>query len=188
MRLGIDFDNTIARYDGLFQRLAVERGLVEPDFPADKTAIRDHLRATGREDDWTLMQGTAYGPRITDAEPFPGVCDFFRRATDAGLDLRIISHKTRTPYAGPPHDLHAAAGRFLDHHGISPRLLPTDRVFLEPTKAAKIARIREQACTHFIDDLPEFLAEPDFPDIAKLHFGGPYPDWATLSVTLLPDA
>jgi len=38
-----------------------------------------------------------------------------------------------------------------------------DRVFFETTKEAKLARICACACTHFIDDLPEFLTLADFP-------------------------
>ncbi len=43
------------------------------ELPPTKQAVRDFLRATGREADWTELQGIAYGPRIADAEPFPGV-------------------------------------------------------------------------------------------------------------------
>ena len=186
MIVGLDFDNTIACYDTLFHRLAVERGLIDPDHAADKTAIRDRLRAEGREDDWTQMQGLAYGPRIVEAEPFPGAVDCIAALMGAGVVTFIVSHKTRTPYRGEPHDLHAACRRFLEVHGISPALIAAERVFLEPTKAAKISRIRGLACTHFVDDLPEFLAEPTFPDIVKLHFGGAdTPDWAAVRHVLL---
>ena len=37
------------------------------------------------------------------------------------------------------------------------------QVFLELTKTDKIKRITDTGCTHFIDDLPEFLLEPSFP-------------------------
>ena len=186
MLIGIDFDNTLACYDGLFHRLATERDLIGADHPINKTAIRDHLRATGREDAWTELQGIAYGPRITDAAPFPGAVAFIAEATRRGIPLRIVSHKTRTPFRGEPHDLHAACRRFLDHHGISPALIPAGQVFLEPTMADKIQRIRALRCTHFIDDLPEFLAEPTFPDIAKLNFGGAaFPNWGAVADALL---
>ena len=184
MIVGLDFDNTIACYDGLFHRLAVERGLIDADHAADKTAIRDGLRAAGREDDWTEMQGLAYGPRIVEAEPFPGAVDCIaalHEAGGAGVVTYIVSHKTRTPYRGEPHDLHAACRAFLTRYGISPALIPATRVFLEPTKEAKIERIRALGCTHFVDDLPEFLAEPTFPAIEKLNFGrAGLADWAAV--------
>jgi len=191
MHLGIDFDNTIARYDELFHTLAVEHSLIDAAMTADKTTIRDHLRATGREDDWTQLQGLAYGPQITRAQPFPGVLDFFRRAAAAGIDTQIVSHKTKTPYQGKPHDLHAAARSFLALHHID---VPAH---LEVTKDAKLARIAALNRSHFIDDLPELLTQDDFPSGVKRLLFDPndiHPDdkryqrftsWNQLSATLL---
>jgi hypothetical protein len=166
MRLGIDFDNTIVSYDTLFFRMAAERGLVPTDLPATKSAVRDYLRCAGNEEAWTEMQGTAYGPQLRDAQPFPGVLDFFQACRAAGISVCIISHKTRHPFRGPPHDLHDAAIHWLELHGFfdPARIgLPRDQVFFEVTKSAKLERIRQEGCTHFIDDLPEFLEEPAFP-------------------------
>lgn len=166
MILGIDFDNTLACYDGLFHALALERGLIPADLPTDKTAVRNHLRAAGNEDAWTELQGIGYGPAITRARPFDDAAEVLRLARNAGIETHIVSHKTRHPYKGEPHDLHVAARTFLGHHGISPEIVPADRVHLELTKNAKLARITALRCTHFVDDLPEFLAEPAFPDAA----------------------
>jgi hypothetical protein len=166
MLVGLDFDNTIVCYDRLFHRLAVERGLVSAELPATKSAVRDHLRSAGREDEWTELQGVAYGPRITEAEPYPGVVEFLARCREAGARVAVVSHKSRFPYRGPRHDLHAAARRFLESHGLfeSARTgLSADRVFLEPTLAAKLGRIGSLGCAAFVDDLPEVLAEPAFP-------------------------
>jgi FMN phosphatase YigB (HAD superfamily) len=166
MLIGLDFDNTIVRYDRLFHRLAVERGLVPMSVTAAKPAIRDYLRASGREDEWTELQGIAYGPRIIDADPFPGVLDFLARCRRAAVNVAIISHKTRRPYRGADHDLHAAAHAFLTSHGFYNRDetgLAPERVYFEATLAAKLLRIRSLNCTAFVDDLPELLAEPGFP-------------------------
>lgn len=151
MLIGIDFDNTIVCYDQLFHQLASERGLIERDLTASKFVIRDHLRSVDREDEWTELQGLAYGPAITRAAPYPGVLEFMELAQKLGIPTRIVSHKTRHPYRGTPHDLHAAARGFLAQQHI------TTEAFLEPTKEAKVSRIAELGCTHFIDDLPEFL-------------------------------
>ena len=174
MLVGLDFDNTIVCYDRLFHRLAVERRLVPAGLPATKRSVRDHLRAAGREDDWTELQGVAYGPRIADAEPFPGVRGFLRRCRDAGVGVAVVSHKTRHPYRGVRHDLHAAAHAFLLAHGFyetSDTGLSPDRVFLELTLAAKLTRVGALGCDAFVDDLPELLAEPAFPfDVRKVLF------------------
>jgi hypothetical protein len=172
--IGIDFDNTIVCYDEVFQTVVVEQGLVPPEAATSKTAIRDHLRSVGQEDRWTELQGMIYGPRMMDARPFPGVVEFFAACRAAGMPVTIVSHRTRFPYLGEQHDLHAAARDWLARHGFhdpSGIGLPVDRVFFEETKEAKISRITEVGCTHFIDDLPELLAHPLFPgDVRRILF------------------
>ena len=166
VRIGFDFDNTIVCYDALFHRVALEDGCIPADLPANKSDVRNHLRAVGREDVWTEMQGRVYGARMAEAEPYPGVLEFFRFCREHGIPVCIVSHKTRTPFAGKPYDLHAAARDWLERQGFHDpdRLgLPRDRVFFELTKADKLRRIGECGCTHFIDDLPELLAEASFP-------------------------
>jgi hypothetical protein len=166
MRLGIDFDNTIVCYDALFHRVALEGGWIPADLPVNKTDVRNHLRATGREPIWTEMQGRVYGARMSEASPYHGVKEFFLACRRAELPVCIISHKTRHPFLGEPHDLHQAAldwlrqEGFFDDGGIG---LTRDRVFFELTKASKLERIAACQCTHFIDDLPEFLGEAAFP-------------------------
>ncbi len=167
MLIGIDFDNTIVCYDSLFHRLALERGLIESSVPVNKTAVRDALRAAGREADWTELQGIGYGPRIVDAIPFPGVKDFLQACRSTSINVVIISHKTKHPYLGEPHDLHAAAYAFLRHHGFLGATLSLGDVCLELTKEAKLARIASRGCDVFIDDLPELLLEESFPKKPK---------------------
>lgn len=164
--IGVDLDNTIICYDELFHRLAREHGLIPRDLPVDKTAVRDHLRAIGREDDWTALQGEAYGPRIIEAQPFPGARDFFTRCRELNQPVCIISHKTRRPYRGPDCDLHQAALAWLRHHRFlddEATCIDESAIHLNETKKAKLDRIAALRCITFIDDLPEFLQEPCFP-------------------------
>jgi len=163
MVLGVDFDNTIVCYDRVFHAAALERALIPADLAVSKDSVRDYLRAQGQEGAWTELQGYAYGPGLRDAQPFPGALAFLARCTRAGVPLWIISHKTRHPYLGPPHDLHASARQWLADHGLHEAGLPRDHVVFELTKIEKLRRIGQVGCTHFIDDLPEFLAEPTFP-------------------------
>jgi len=166
MIIGIDFDNTIVAYDALFHRVASELGVIPTDLPVNKTAVRDHLRSTGREPVWTEMQGTVYGSRIAEAHLFPGLMEFLLVCKQRGIPVRIVSHKTRFPFLGERHDLHAAARRWLHDQGvIAPAITGIDdtHVFFELTKAEKLARIASCGCTHFIDDLPELLEDPTFP-------------------------
>jgi hypothetical protein len=166
MQVGLDFDNTIVCYDQVFRKVAVELGLVPEEIGTSKTAIRDHLRTAGREDRWTELQGTIYGLRMMEASPFPGVLEFLAACRAAAQRVAIVSHRTRFPYLGPRHDLHAAARDWLMRHGFHDPAgigLPVERVFFEETKESKLTRITELGCTHFIDDLPELLAHPLFP-------------------------
>ena len=168
--IGIDFDNTIVCYDALFHKVSRERGWITADVPANKSEVRNYLRQADREDDWTELQGYVYGARMGEATLFPGVMEFFRACRAAGHTLCIISHKTKFPFKGEKYDLHGAALKWLDQQGFFSETgagLVREQVYLELTKQAKLARIAAQGCTHFIDDLPEFLAEPAFP--AKVH-------------------
>jgi hypothetical protein len=167
MLIGIDLDNTIVFYDAVFERLAAEQDLSQHVASAGKQAIRDYLRQQDREGEWTVMQGKAYGSRMSEAQPFEGVLEFMARARDRGYALCIVSHRTKQPFLGDPVDLHAAAQEWLRDRGID-RLAS---VFLEETAADKAARITALGCDVFIDDLPEFLGRPDFPtNTRKLHF------------------
>lgn len=163
--VGIDFDNTIVCFDGLFREVAVEQGLVPADLPASKTSVRDYLRKEGREPVWTELQGHVYGVALKRAKPFPGVLDFVRRCGAEKRRWFVVSHKTKHPFLGPKHDLHAAAWAWLEDNGFfAPETgLQRDRVFFELSKKEKLDRIGAVGCGVFIDDLPEFLEETGFP-------------------------
>jgi len=175
LRIGVDFDNTIACYDGVFHVAAVERGLIPADgVAADKTSVRDHLRRQGRDADFTALQGYVYGPGMRHVRPYPGVAETLGALRGAGHDLFVVSHKTRTPFAGPAYDLHAAARDFLEGRRLVDAALgpvAPDAVFFELTKEEKVARVAALGCDVFIDDLPEILAMEGFPPgVRKLLF------------------
>jgi len=167
MRIGIDFDNTIACYDGVFHKAALERNLIPPDLGRDKNSVRDYLNGAGRKDDFTELQGYVYGARMDLVAPYPGFAEFIAAATHAGHILFIVSHKTRHPIRGPKHDMHAAARGFLTDRSLTgsglAQIDPAN-VFFELTKEQKVARARALACEVFIDDLPEILKLAGFPD------------------------
>jgi hypothetical protein len=164
MRIGIDFDNTIVCYDGVFLRAARQFGLSTDDLGASKNAVRDFLNNSGRADEFTRLQGYVYGARMDLASCYPGAKDFIFAASSAGHDVYVISHKTRRPILGPEYDLHAAARGFLvaQHLMESGGLRPENIVFAL-TKEEKVGRIAALDCRVFIDDLPEILAMPGLP-------------------------
>ena len=166
--IGIDFDNTIASYDELLFRAAVDRGLIPADADRTKRAVRDRIRLLpDGEIEWQKLQALVYGPLMPGAQPTDGVGAFVRWCRDAGITVFIVSHKTRyANYDETGTDLRTAAlewmaaQRFFDASGLG---LRRDEVFFEATREDKIARIRSLGCSHFIDDLEEVFLEPSFP-------------------------
>jgi len=166
MRIGIDFDNTIACYDGVFHAAALERGLIPSDLERDKNSVRDHLNGSGRKDEFTELQGYVYGARMDMVSPYPGFAEFIGAAHRAGHMLFIVSHRTRHPLRGPNYDMHAAARGFLVAHGLigdGAATIDPASVYFEPTKDDKVARAARLGVDAFIDDLPDILELPGFP-------------------------
>ena len=165
--IGIDFDNTIICYDDVFQRLAVEAGLVAAEPPRRQKAIREAARNSPDGDlAWQRLQGQAYGPRIQEAGPAEGVLDFLAQCRGLGVDVHVISHKTRYAALDPSGtDLRAAARDWLDAHGFFSAAtgLGPERFHCGATRQEKVDLIRSTGCTHFIDDLLETFREPGFP-------------------------
>jgi hypothetical protein len=158
MHIGIDFDNTIICYDQVFNRVGATLGLIPGNLENGKNNVRNYLRKRGQEDDWTRLQGYVYGRKLDQASLFDGVKPFLDYCRDHQVPCSIISHKTRFPYLGKPYDLRRAALTWIRDQGLT---LP---VFFESTQAKKLHRICHEQCTLFIDDLPEFLSLPGFPD------------------------
>jgi hypothetical protein len=171
MRIGVDFDNTIAGYDALFATLASERGLL-PEPPQSKRLLRDALRRRdGGESDWRRLQSAAYGARMAEAELIDGADRFLRACRTAGAEVFIVSHKTRyANFESDGTDLRRAAlrwlnaRRFFDEGGFG---LCPDQVFFEDTRQAKAARIEALDCNVFVDDLEELFREPGYPEAAR---------------------
>ena len=165
MRVGLDFDNTIVSYDGLFHKVALEGGWIPPDLRVSKVCVRDHLRLIGKEGVWTEMQGLVYGARMAEAEAFPGVKEFLFWAQAEGISVSIVSHKTRYPFLGPKYDLHLAARDWIAAwlHDATRPLVKPENVFFELTKEDKVRRIGEVDCGLYVDDLPEILLAQEFP-------------------------
>ena len=160
MRLGLDFDNTLIRYDELFHKVAREQGLISNSVLPQKNKIRDHLREKGIEEEWTKLQGEVYGNRILEAVAWEGMLETLSALQKRGVELYIVSHKTKVPYSGPAYDLHAAAQSWLEKQGFFSRNglnWQPEQVFFEQTKEAKVQRIQQLSCTHYVDDLPEIL-------------------------------
>jgi len=167
MLIGLDFDNTIVCYDEAIAVLAEELFELPPALPRTKLGLRDHLRAAGREPEWTAFQGELYGPGMRHAHPFDGAIETMLQLVAAGHELVIVSHRSRRPYAGESHDLHIAARGWVANRlqGLGLFSAEGDEPcvhFLE-TREQKIKMITHLGCAAFLDDLPEVLSASGFP-------------------------
>ncbi|MBF0623384.1 MAG: hypothetical protein HQL82_01110 [Magnetococcales bacterium] len=169
MRIGIDFDNTIASYERVFTTAAWERGWVPVgDVPIAKETLRDTIRALpDGEIKWQELQAEVYGHRMEQAKLFPGVAAFLKTCQKQFVQVFIVSHKTLYAPRDPQRvNLRQAAKWWLQAQGsfgFGGPELPADHVYFESTREEKLARIQTLECTHFIDDLEELLLDPAFP-------------------------
>ncbi len=169
LRIGLDFDNTLAGYDELIHRIALEQNLIDTRVPPNKRAVRDHIRTRQNgELEWQVLQGVVYGPRMGEALLFDGVRDFLHQCQQRGASTFIVSHKTEFANFDPTQTpLREAALSWLDAQGLfsgdAPGLGRADVVF-EATRQEKLARIEQLGCTHFVDDLEEVFREDGFPE------------------------
>jgi len=176
MPVGIDFDNTIVSYDRVFAEAARQHGWVAADFSGTKKELRDCVRLLDDgEIKWQILQGEVYGRRMGEAVPFPGAMEFFRAARLRGVELFIVSHKTRySNYDTFKVDLREAALAWMERNGFfdpSGLAFSRDHVFFADSRAEKIARISALGCGVFIDDLEEVFVDPSFPTgVARVLF------------------
>lgn len=169
--IGIDLDNTIAQYDGMLYRRAIECGWLSPDEARGKRAIRDHIRRLpDGEMKWQTLQAYIYGPGMGGARLMTGARAFLDACREHGTPVYIVSHKTKYAAAAPEGPgLREAALAWLERRGWLG--LSRDRIFFEATRAGKMARIQSLGCTHFVDDLEETFLEPAFPaSVEKILF------------------
>src|SRR4051812_3212094 len=100
LRIGIDFDNTIAGYDSVFSDAARDLGLLPAGCAATKAAVRDTLQARpDGEREWMRLQGRVYGKLMSRAQLIDGVADFLTRCR--AHEVAIISHKTQHGHFDP---------------------------------------------------------------------------------------
>lgn len=169
MHVGVDFDNTIIRYDELFYSIALEKRLIPPSVLPSKKAIRDYLWSlTDGNKLWTELQGVVYGPRIHGAAINEGFNEFVFFCRKNRIQVSIISHKTQYPAVGEKYDLrHAALKWLIDKKMVGNNGIARSNIYFEDNRKEKINRIKAISCTHFIDDLTEVFDDAEFPPNVK---------------------
>ncbi len=174
LRIGIDFDNTIACYDRVWRKVAMEGKLVSRDFAGGKAEIRAAVRAAGDgETNWRRLQGRIYGKHMHEAQLMEGVDDFLNNCRRHGHCVFIVSHKTEYGHFDPERiNLRRAAFEWMEGRGFfdgGGYAIDRGNVFFESTREEKLDRIRSLNLDHFIDDLAEVLENPGFPEGPERH-------------------
>ena len=175
MRIGLDFDNTLARYDEVFATEAKIEKLIPVAWKGTKRELRDTLR-NKKDGDllWQKLQGRVYGPKMSEAELFPGAAQFLLRCKHRNDEVYIVSHKTQFGHQDPTETpLRKVALEWMEGNGFfekSKFRINKDHVFFEKTRKAKVNRIASLDLNVFVDDLKEVYAENEFPDIQKVLF------------------
>ncbi len=178
MFVGIDFDNTIVSYDELMHAIAAGWGAIPAGTPKNKQTIRDLLRQMpDGEIVWQRLQAAAYGERIMEAAPAAGVEKFFAFCERHGIPVCIVSHKTEYSNLGESAvNLRAGAMGWLRQRGLvagDAGVIRDTAVYFEPTRSAKIERVKKLGVTHFIDDLVETFEDPGFPpEVCRILYAG----------------
>ena len=160
IKLGLDFDNTLIDYDEVFYKIAFQKGLIPKSIDRNKASVRTYLVNKNREEEFILLQGEVYGSKILEAKQSEGMFETLNLLKNNGVELIIVSHKTKYPYTGEKYNLHNAAkdwlvkNKFFDSDYLA---MDEKNVFFEVTKEKKINRIHQLKINFFIDDLESIL-------------------------------
>jgi len=168
LRIGVDFDNTIACYDQVFVDVARTLRMLDGSVESSKAQVKESLLSRPDGDlAWQKLQGQVYGKYMHLASVFHGFIEFLCLARLKGHSVFVVSHKSE--YGHFDDDmvpLRDAAINWMRANGLvgsKAFSLTENEVFFEPNRELKIERIRELECACFIDDLQDIFEEPAFP-------------------------
>ena len=179
LRIGLDFDNTIANYDQAFPEVARILGYETNDLTAtlNKRDLKlKLLKLPDGDTAWQKVQGLVYGKFIDLASLYPGVYEFVLRALASGHEIFIVSHKTELGHFDESRTpLRQAATTWLINQklvGDSDSKIKLQNIYYAETRDEKINKIVELQLDVFIDDLDEVLSDRSFPKrTRKILFG-----------------
>ena len=96
MRIGIDFDNTIAIYDNIFLNFLKKFNIESELFSNPKDQLKKHLfKDPNGIKKWNKIQGQVYGKDVRKAKIALGFFNFIKLANHFKYEIFIISHKTK---------------------------------------------------------------------------------------------
>ena len=169
MKIGIDFDNTIANYDEVFFSVFDSFGFELPVSITRKEDLKDWLKKTQNQSDliWQKIQGKVYGKFMNQAKLNNGVANFFLRAKKNSASIYIVSHKTLYGHFDEEKvNLRTEAMKWLEKKNFFDQRflsISENNVFFLKSREDKVKKINELGLDYFIDDLSEVYDEPLFP-------------------------
>ena len=178
LRIGLDFDNTLARYDEVFAQSAKELGFLPIEFSGSKEFVKRELfKIPEGESKWQRLQGQVYGPAMDSAVLFSGATSFAIRARQRGHRLFIVSHKTRYGHQDETRTpLREKALQWMESKGFFDASIfgihPSDVHFCD-SREEKAKRIKNLKIDLFVDDLECVFEEKKFPPTRKILFRSP---------------
>lgn len=175
LRIGLDFDNTLACYDEVFSRQAKRLKYLPKDWSGDKQKVKyELLKMPEGELTWQRLQGQVYGPAMDSAVLFSGATSFAIRARQRGHRLFIVSHKTKYGHQDETKTpLRQKALQWMESKGFfdaSVFGIHRQDVHFCDSREEKAKKIRDLEVDLFVDDLESVFEEKDFPPVRKILF------------------
>jgi hypothetical protein len=172
LRIGIDFDNTLACYDNVFEEISYNLGYTKNIQNLTKVEVKENILASNNgELKWQRIQGKVYGKYMHLAKAYDGVYEFICLAKIRGYKVFIVSHKSEFGHFDDEKiSLRNQALLWMEKNGFlnkSGNMLELEDIYFESTRLEKINRINSLGCTHFIDDLKEILLDKHFNNNTK---------------------
>ena len=97
MKIGIDFDNTIAEHEQSFINVAIKKKIINKNWQGNgKKDLKNFIyyKKNGKKK-WMEVQGLVYGKYMEHAKLIPNVVNFLKLCKAKKHELFIISHKTK---------------------------------------------------------------------------------------------
>ena len=172
LRIGLDFDNTLACYDEVFSEQAKKLNYLPEDWVGDKLSVKNELLKLPDGDlAWQKLQGRVYGPAMLNAVTFSGLASFLTRAKCRGHTIFIVSHKTRFGHQDetktPLREIALEWMTKQDFFDNSKFGLDIENVFFCDSRAEKAKKINDLKVDLFVDDLECVFEEKAFPTIKR---------------------
>ena len=176
MRIGIDFDNTIAIYDNIFLSFLKKFNFDNAINTNPKEQLKNILfKSPNGLNQWNKIQGEVYGKKVQKAKLAIGFSNFIKLSNHFKSEIFIVSHKTKYGHLDQSKvNLRERAILWMNKNSffdVNEFALKKSNIFFCSTRKEKISKIKSLKLNFFIDDLYVVLNEiKNFNKIKKIHY------------------